>query len=164
MITFITDVLKYFVCITTGIVIVLLIASGIQQEETIQLCQLLHILEAAFVTAVLSALFLHKEQKKTGHICLIFGLHYFSLCLSMAVLGIRFGWIMANWKGILTMMAYVAFIYGFTTLLTYLSVRRDATTLNRVLQRRQKADNGGIPLTSCSFHADDAANDEQKLL
>lgn len=134
----ITEFLKCFTSITTGILIIFLIVNKIQQTETIQLNSLLHILIASFIGTILSVLTLYNPDNSAKHVYLLILLHYLLMWGAMSLMGILFGWIPASVKGVLMMAVYVIIVYIFVVVVYYVSAKRESKVLNKALKYRNK--------------------------
>lgn len=128
------EIFKWFLYITTGILIVTAIAFGAKGEEMMPVNTLWKILLAGFLTTVVTVGF--KTWKDRGVISYV--LHYMSLCLVMVVCGGMFGWIPFSVFGVFLMMFYVAAVYGIAFVAYWLVDRKQAEEINKLLEERYK--------------------------
>ena len=128
------EIFKWFLYITTGILIVTAIAFGAKGEEMMPVNTLWKILLAGFLTTVVTVGF--KPWKDRGVISYV--LQYMSLCLVMVVCGGMFGWIPFSVFGVFLMMFYVAAVYGIAFVAYWLVDRKQAEEINKLLQERYK--------------------------
>ncbi len=134
---YITEIIKYFTFITTGIVILFIAIMLIQGNDGITLRTLIGIACLGLVTAVVTVFLYPAEAKNKREFWLKLLLHYVVLCIVISAFGILFGWIGLNFKGILLMMVCTAAVYAFTYAVAYLSSKNDADALNQALKQRK---------------------------
>lgn len=134
----VTEFLKCFTNIATGILIIFLIANKIQQTEIIKINSLLHILTASFIGTLLSVLMLYNLEISDKYAYLLIFLHYLLMWAAMSLMGIWFGWIAASLKGVLMMALYVVIVYIFVVIMNYLSSKQESKALNQALKYRNK--------------------------
>lgn len=132
---YITEIIKYFTFITTGIVILFIVLMLIDGDDIITLSTLIKIPCAALVTSVVTVIFDPSETKRNFMLSML--LHYLVLCIVMIGIGKLFGWISLDIHGILLMVISVAVIYAFTFAVTYITSKNDAEELNRALKNRK---------------------------
>lgn len=135
---YITEIIKYFAFITTGILILFIVLMLIQGDSAINLSTLIEIPCAGLVTSIVTVfLYPSETQSKKGYLLRIL-VHYTVLCIVMTVMGTLFGWIRLHFGGILFMMISVAAIYAFTFSVTYFTSKNDADEINRVLKDKNR--------------------------
>ena len=134
---YITEIIKYFTFITTGIVILFIIIMLIQGNDSITLSSLIEIPCAGLVCSVTTVLLYPAETKTKSALFVRMAIHYLALCVVMTVVGIMFGWISFNMNGILLMLISVAVIYAFTFGVAYITSKNDADEVNKVLKKMQ---------------------------
>lgn len=133
---FITDLVKYFTFITTGIVIVFIVIVLIGGHDGISTATLIQIPCSALATSLVTVLFYPKESKTMKEYNLRLLLHYLVLCVVMVVLGTAFEWVNLNLNGILTMVISTAVVYIFTFTAAFLSSKHEADELNSALKNK----------------------------
>ncbi|MBQ9384326.1 MAG: DUF3021 family protein [Ruminiclostridium sp.] len=132
---YITEIIRYFTYITTGMVILFIVLMLIQGDDGIRLSTLIEIPCAALLTSAITVLLYPSEGKtRKAYLCRVL-LHYLALCVVMIVMGILFGWIELNFHGILLMVISVAAIYAFTFVVAYITSKNEAEELNRALKK-----------------------------
>lgn len=134
---YITEIIKYFTFITTGIVILFVAILLIQGGDSISLKTLIGMPCLGLVTAVVTVFLYPAEARTRREFWLKLLLHYFVLCVVISVFGMVFGWIGLDFKGILLMMVCTAAVYAFTYAVAYLSSKNDADELNQALKKRK---------------------------
>ena len=134
---YITEIIKYFTFITTGIVILFVAILLIQGGDSISLKTLIGMPCLGLVTAVVTVFLYPAEARTRREFWLKLLLHYFVLCVAISVFGMVFGRIGLDFKGILLMMVCTAAVYAFTYAVAYLSSKNDADELNQALKKRK---------------------------
>ena len=128
------EVFKWFLYITTGILIVTAIMFSLVGEETMPVNTLWKILLAGLLTTGVTVCFKPwKNWGIVGYIC-----HYTALCVVMIVSGCLFGWMNFNLAGVLGMMIDVAVVYLIAFLTYWLIDLKQAEDINKRLQERYK--------------------------
>lgn len=128
------EVFKWFLYITTGILIVTAIMFSLVGEESMPANTLWNILLAGLLTTGVTVCFKPwKNWGIVGYIC-----HYTALCVVMIVCGGLFGWINFNLAGVLGMMIDVAVVYLIAFLTYWLVDKKQAEEINKKLQERYK--------------------------
>ena len=130
----VSEVFKWFLYITTGILIVTAIMFSIIGEETMPVNTLWKILLAGILTTAVTILF--KPWKDWGW--LGFLLHYLALCVVMVICGTMFGWIHFGLSGVTGMMIDVAVVYMIAFGAYCLVDRKQAEDINKKLRERYK--------------------------
>lgn len=136
---YITETIKFFTYITTGIVIVFIVILLLNGDGGIYLQTLIGIPCCGLITAIVTVLAINFYPTDTRSKAAVFGwmvLHYLVLCGIMCVFGCLFGWIGFNIQGILHMAVSTAAVYAFTYAVAYLSSKNDADELNRALKNK----------------------------
>ena len=135
---FFTELCRYFVQITTGILIVCAVNFLLYGFEDMPGSTLWQILLSGFLTALVTAAAAYSfEPKSTKQFILMTAIHYIVLCIIMIFLGNSFGWLSLNFAGIIMMAISVALVYAFTMLVTYLTSKKDADDLTKALESRK---------------------------
>ncbi len=136
---FLSELMKYFCYITTGIVLV----SGItvMGSDGIPSITLLQTLLASGVTALVTTILLFGEPKSRGDMIFRLSLHFVLLCVIMIGIGFWFRWIPRDLLGAIFMVASVAVVYLFTAISYVITSRREVDEMNRALWEKYKQDN-----------------------
>lgn len=135
---FITDLIRYFVYITTGILFVFITMLLIEGGESISIQKLIQIPCAAFVTALVTVIIYSKEAVMKKEFYIRIAIHYLLLCVIMVILGTAFEWIKSDLAGIMIMVISTAAIYAFTFAGAYLSSKSEAEKLNKALKNKRE--------------------------
>lgn len=135
---FFTELCRYFVQITTGILIVCAVNFLFYGSADMPGSTLWQILLSGFLTALATAIAYSFEPKSTKQFILMTAIHYIVLCIIMIFLGNSFGWLSLNFAGIIMMAISVALVYAFTMLVTYLTSKKDADDLTKALESRKR--------------------------
>lgn len=130
----ISEIFKWFLYITTGILIVTATMYTIMGEETMPVNTLWKILLAGVLTTGVTVCF--KPWKGWGYIG--YALHYLALCAVMVSSGSMFGWIELSWSGILFMMLDVAIVYVIAFGAYLLVDLRQAKEINERLKEKYR--------------------------
>lgn len=138
---FITDLIRYFVYITTGILFVFITILLLNGSSGISLQMLIEIPCTSLATALVTVLIISKETIMKREFYIRMAVHYLLLCLTVIFLGTTFGWIEFNISGVITIVISTAMVYAFTFAGTYLSSKSDAKKLNKALQSKREQKN-----------------------
>lgn len=133
------EFIKWFVFITTGILIVCAVNFSVFSDgEDIPDDTLWQILLAGLVTAVITVFFdLREIFDKRNSFFMLF-LHYGFLDAAMILCGGWFGWMCFDLEGIVMMSVSVAGVYVFTFAVNYVLDRQQADAINRKLKEKYK--------------------------
>ena len=127
-----SEVFKWFLYITTGILIVTAIMFSLVGEETIPVNTLWKILLTGILTTGVTVCFRPwRDWRYAG-----FALHYIALCVVMVVCGCMFGWINFNMSGVLCMMVDVAAVYLIAFVAYCLVDKKQAEEINKRLREK----------------------------
>ncbi len=129
-----SEIFKWFLYITTGILIVTAIAFSVKGEEMIPVNTLWKILLAGLLTTGVTVGFKPWKDNGVG----IYVLHYLALCMVMVVCGCMFEWIYFEPLGVLSMMIYVAAVYGIAFVAYWLVDLKRAEDINKKLREKYK--------------------------
>lgn len=130
----ISEVFKWFLYITTGVLIVTATMYTIMGETTMPVNTLWKILAAGLLTTAVTVCFKPwKEWTPWG-----FLVHFLALCVVMVICGSMFGWIEFNWQGILFMTFDVAIVYAIAFGAYLLVDLRQAKEINERLKEKYK--------------------------
>lgn len=136
---YISEFIKYFCFITTGILIISGITVVNHDEIPPEIC--LQIVLSGAITALVSTIFLTGEPKnKTDMLCRM-GLHYISLCVIMIIMSFSFGWMERSIGGAVSMIVSVAIVYIFTTIAYVFTSRKEVREINEALQKKYHNNN-----------------------
>lgn len=129
-----TEFVKWFIYITTCILIVFAANVSIAGDETIPAGTLWQILMSGFVTAGVTV-FLRPSGRGNvwGDVIRII-VHYIILCVIMIGYGCFFGWMHFRVRSIIMMMISVAAVYFLVCLSGYWIDRKQADEINRKLR------------------------------
>ncbi len=131
---YISEFIKYFCFITTGILIISGITVVNYDEIPPEIC--LQIVLAGAITALVSTIFLTGEPKSKKDMFLRMGLHYVSLCVIMVIIGIKFNWIPKSITGLIFMIVSVGIVYVFVTLSYVFTSRKEVNEMNKALIKK----------------------------
>lgn len=135
---FITDLIRYFVYITTGILFVFITILLLNGGSGISLQALIEIPCAALATALVTVFIYSKEAVMKREFYIRIAVHYLLLCIIMVIFGTAFDWIGFDLAGVITIMISTAAVYAFTFAGTYLSSKSDAKKLNKALKSKRE--------------------------
>ena len=138
---FFTEFLKYFVIITTGVLLMCAVNVSLSETGGESLAvgiTLWQILGAGAVTAFVTALVYMRECKTKKQFIVMVIIHYILICAIMVTLGVLYGWMDFNIGGIIMMTVSVALVYLFTYAVRYFSDIRQADEFNRALKEKYK--------------------------
>ena len=127
--------LECFVCVTTGIVIISAFAYA-PTPDALTPGTLRHILLAAALCALSTALFFPDEYPGKVRFWVGIVLHFVSLCAIMIVCGRWFGWVGPTFRDAAVMVGYVILVYAFTSGTSYLLEVRQAAAIDKQLQKK----------------------------
>lgn len=129
------DIIKWFLYITTGILLICALNMTVQGDVDIPAVTLWQILLSGLFTAAVTAFFHPEEERKLPAALNIF-LHFLTLCGIMLLCGRWFGWIKFDLPGIVMMVLSVAGVYLLSFLAYYIIDVRQAELINRKLRER----------------------------
>ncbi len=131
-----SNFVKWFLYITTGILVICGINYKLAGVETVTVDIFRKILFCGVVTTLATVLLLPKEEDGRTKSCIKFALHYVVLCTIMIPLGVWFGWIELHLTGIVTMMIDVGGVYLLSLGAHYFIDCKQADEINRMLKER----------------------------
>ena len=132
---YLKEIVKYFTCITTGIVILFIVLCFIKKDiDGVSTATLAEIPAAGLLTSIVTVVLYPSEEKPAKGFKIQVLIHYAVLCAVMSITGVLFGWIDFNIFDILLMCVSTAAVYAFTYAVTYISSMQDADELNRALK------------------------------
>lgn len=130
------DFVRWFLYITTGILVVCALNLTIMGADRIPTEFLWDILAAGFLTALVTVFLEPGEHEKKTVTFMRYLIHYAALCLVMIVCGSKFGWMKLNSAGIAMMMVSVAAVYLFTFGSHYIIDMKRADEINKKLKEK----------------------------
>lgn len=131
-----SNAIKWFLYITTGILVVATINYIIIGDETIPANTLSNILLSGALTTVVTVIFVPSQETKATWVYVKMLLHYVALCAVMAFCGTKFGWIDFNVKGVIMMSVDVALVYLLAFFAYSIIDRRQANAINKRLKEK----------------------------
>ena len=135
-----SNFVKWFLYITTGILIVCGIHYTLAGAETVTVAVFWKILFCGFVTTFITVVLVPKENDGRTKSYIKFALHYIMLCIVMIPMGIWFDWISFSPGGVIAMMADVGGVYFAAGFAYYLIDRRQAEEINKGLKEKYGED------------------------
>lgn len=133
---FLKDLLRNFAYVTTGTVIAFAVYTAIIGVKEVPIIMVAEIPVAGLVTALIATAMLFKEQRTRKGIIAVTVLNYILVSAAMVALGLLFGWIEPQIKQILLMLACVVFVYVFTFVISYLTLKKEADEINEALKNK----------------------------
>lgn len=138
---FFTEFLKYFVIITTGVLLMCAVNVSMSENHGESLAldvTLWQILGAGAATAFVTALVYRRECNTKKKFIAMVIIHYILICAMMIVMGVFFGWMDLNIGGIIMMTVSAALVYLFTYAVSYISAKHQADEFNKALNEKYK--------------------------
>ncbi|MBQ8198564.1 MAG: DUF3021 family protein [Lachnospiraceae bacterium] len=130
------EYVKWYVYITTSILMVVALIFGLYGAEELPGETLWQILVSGFATTLLTVVMVYVDTATVMGSVFKFVGHYLALCATMIVLGGRFGWLNLNVRGIAMMMCAVAAVYVLAFGAYYIIDLRSAKQINRRLKEK----------------------------
>ena len=130
------EFIKYFLYITTSILIVCTIDFIIAGNDFISVNTLWQILLSGFLTTAVTMLFIPNEKNTKPPGIIQYFIHYTVLCIVMMLCGCQFGWMDFDCRGIIMMTVSVAAVYMITFLSDYMINLNYANEINRKLKEK----------------------------
>lgn len=138
----ISSFIKWYLYITTGILLVCAINITLSREENIPSNTLWKVLLSGFLTTAVTMFFLFRESDSKFVMGYRMILHYLALSIVMIVSGRWFGWLEFRISGIAMMLLSVAVVYFLTSLAYYILDRKEAQEINQKLNEKYHDDGG----------------------
>lgn len=132
----INDFIKWFLYITTGVLIVCAVNFWAADMDAIPKNTLWQILLSGLLTAGVTVFIYPKDCNKKSVILTRIFFHYVVLCIVMIICGYWFGWLKLNAAGIVMMVVSVAVVYFLSFLAYYLTDLKRADEINRRLKEK----------------------------
>lgn len=133
---FLKDLLRNFAYVTTGIVIAFAVYTAIIGVKEVPIIMVAEIPAAGLVTGLIATAMLFKEQHTRKGTAAVTVLNYILVSAAMVALGLLFGWIEFEIKQILLMFACVVFVYAFTVIISYFTLKKEADEINEALKNK----------------------------
>lgn len=133
---FLKDLLRNFAYVTTGTVIAFAVYTAIIGVKEVPIIMVAEIPAAGLVTALIATAMLFKEQRTRKGTAAVTVLNYILVSAAMVALGLLFGWIEFEIKQILLMFACVVFVYAFTVIISYFTLKKEADEINEALKNK----------------------------
>lgn len=105
----------------------------IAKIQTVTTASVAKIPVAGFVIALITVIMLNREMKTKKKIMIVSLLHFISVSVVMVILGILFEWIKFETKQVLLMLICIVFVYAFTSIISYLTSKKEAEEITGVL-------------------------------
>jgi len=134
----ITESIKYFMYITTAIIIICALNITLSGNDTMSSNTLWQIIISGAATAVVTAIVYSREVNTTKGFITMMAVHYVILCVVMTFLGVMFGWMKLCIPGIIMMVISVALVYVITFLSRYLLDKKQANLFNETLKNKYR--------------------------
>ena len=134
----ITESIKYFMYITTAIIIICALNITLSGNDTMSSNTLWQIIISGAATAVVTAIVYSREVSTTKGFITMMAVHYVILCVVMTFLGVMFGWMELCNPGIIMMVISVALVYVITFLSRYLLDKKQADLFNETLKNKYR--------------------------
>lgn len=127
---------KWFLYITTGILVICGINYKLAGVETVSTDIFWNILFCGLATTLATVLLLPKEEDGRTVSYLKFALHYVVLCIIMVPVGVWFGWISLSLSGVVKMAVDVGGVYLLAVVAYCITDYRQADEINRRLKEK----------------------------
>ena len=136
---FLKEFCRFFVQITTGILIICAINYSVWGSGELPANILWQIVLSGAVTAVITEIVMSLPEPETKKRFVLYtALHYVVLCIVMSVIGMLFDWVSKTVLGVLLMCLSVAAVYAFTMAVTYFTSKRDADDLTKLIRSKYR--------------------------
>lgn len=132
---FLKSFVSFFSTVTTGILIVCAVNFFLSDSTEMPGNTLFKILLSGLATSLVTAVFYYREIKSHKQFIITIAVHYVLLCGIMIALGVWFGWMELNAAGIIMMLISVAAVYAMTMLMNYITAKKEADDINRMLEQ-----------------------------
>ena len=133
---FFSDVLKYFVSITTGVILIFIIIMLVNGDTGMYLSTLIEIPSLALLTAVITAV-IHRGEPEQKQFIKRMIVHFVLISVVVSAAGVIFGWVNLSFGGIMIMLVCNTAVYAFTYSMTYIFSKKEADELNEALMRKR---------------------------
>lgn len=129
--------ISYFTKITTGTILICLVAIKASGVEIWTTDILWHIPLLGLVTSLITVAVLPDRDYNRSEGIVRYLVHFVLLSASVLIMGAMFGWYTPSWISCAVMELYIVLVYAFTYVTRYLSSKRSADELNKALDRRR---------------------------
>lgn len=133
--TFISEFIKWFLIINTGIMVIVWL--NIRGYDSIWTAIIPQIFGASFATSIVTTAFFSYNPRKPIsvplRILLVFG-HYLVLCVIIMTLGNLFNWFDFSPEGCLVVILSVAGVYFIAAVISYLLSKGEADEMTNALK------------------------------
>ena len=133
-----TELIKWTVYITVGILIVCSTNVTLSNIDSIPASFLWDILLAGFTTAVVTVLLGPDPERPLKEIWFQYVIHYIALTCLMIFMGTLFDWMDFNLAGIIMMSVSTAIVYAITMVISLLLDVKSADEINKRLKEKYK--------------------------
>ncbi len=134
----IIESIKYFMYITTAIIIICALNITLSGADTVSSDTLWQIVISGAATAVITAAFFSREINTTKGFIIMTAVHYVILCVVMIFISVMFGWMKLSIPGIIMMCISVALVYVITCSSRYFLDKKQADLFNETLNNKYR--------------------------
>ncbi|MBQ8184099.1 MAG: DUF3021 family protein [Clostridia bacterium] len=138
---FFTEFLKMFTYITTGTAIAFAVYTLIVGYDMVAVYTVAEIPLVGIIMSLVTTATIQREYSTNKGQILAFVAHYIFVSISMVGLGILFEWVRPVPVEIILMLGCVAFVYGFSFVMFFVSMKREAAKINKALKDRSDSYN-----------------------
>lgn len=135
------EYIKWYFYITTSILFIVAVIFSLYGAETLPGKTLWQIMLSGFATTVVTVAIVFIDCKSSVRVFWKYCCHYILLSAVMILLGVWFGWIALNLRGIALMLASVAGVYMLTFGAYYVIDLRVAKKINDRLKEKYDENN-----------------------
>lgn len=138
---FFTEFLKMFTYVTTGTAIAFAVYTLIVGYDMVAVYTVAEIPLVGIIMSLITTVTIQREYSTSKSQILAFVIHYIFVSISMVGLGILFEWVRPVPGEIILMLICVVFVYAFSVAMFFVSMKREAAKINKVLKERFEANN-----------------------
>jgi hypothetical protein len=138
---FLSEFLKWFLIINTGIMVIVWI--NIFKYDTIWTAIIPQIFGASFLTSLVTAAYFSYNPRKPISVpvrILLTIAHYLILCVIIMTLGTRFNWFELTLQGGLAVTLSVAGVYIISAVISYMLSKGEADEMTNALKKYKEED------------------------
>lgn len=132
------EIISYFTKITTGTLLISLVAIKISGVEVWTTDILWHIPLLGLVTTIITVAALPDKDYTRREGIIRYSLHFVLLSAAVLIMGAAFDWYSPSLLNCTVMLLYIVAVYAFTYITRYISSKRSADELNKALERRKR--------------------------
>lgn len=136
---FFTEFLKMFTYVTTGTAIAFAAYTLIVGYDMVAAYTVAEIPLVGIIMSLITTATIQREYSTNKGQAFAFVAHYIFVSISMVGLGILFEWVRPVPGEIILMLICVAFVYAFSVAMFFVSMKREATKINKALKERAEA-------------------------